>query len=185
MYSNYDTSTNMLLDEFVNKTTESRSVLAYVKIQTPSKETIKIMVDSGSTLCLMNVDTFNQFQCKLNSKEKTEITVANGSTTGTLGSSFIPLKFKHFTLVTEFHIVKNLPVSAILGFDVMKNLVLDFPNRILRHPEKKYEIPISIEAPYVHTTNFVMVNEDYAVLDKFHQDHIRKMEHPMIWDNKS
>ena len=151
-------------------------------------ETIRLCIDSASTLSLVRSDIFQKFKLNMDVKNRCEIKVANGQTTKTLGMCKINLSLPGnlSKLQVDFSVVDNLPVPMILGLNILKKCVLDYPRKMLVHAERKISCPMILETPCINTCDFISFNDDKATLSDFKKQQLKlNYKNPILYDTNT
>ena len=146
MYSDYNI--NQRFTNFFNQLdSENKSdprdpMLAYIKIKKSEKPDsyFYFCLDSGSSSSFLHIDVAKQLNLQIDYSKTISYTVADGSEHATLGLTKVTIPFpgQNFTIQIEMHTVEGLPTSALIGLNVLKNFLQNFPDKKLVHPNGKF-----------------------------------------------
>ncbi len=183
MYSGpYETEANELVYNFISNTDSAK--LYFLEAVTNTKQIVEMLLDSGSTSSLIRQDVADKFHSSRITNRKHKITVANGETISTLGTRDLNLTFNNstFGLNVTFRIVKDLPVAAIIGNNVLDNMILDLHNKRLVDTDNKKVFNIKTNSPGVHSCDFTQVSDSQVQLNPDVVHKASMLQNPAIYD---
>ncbi|TLY46629.1 MAG: retroviral-like aspartic protease, partial [Gammaproteobacteria bacterium] len=130
---------------FNSKTSEQKSLNISVKLH--NTESIKAIIDSGSTENILNSDIAQKLKIRLNSENLPIMTAANGQHINVLGKTQLLLTIDKLQFMTEFIVVENLATNMLLGnrFLSKNHGLLDYQKGIIcfQKNNKRIEIPMN------------------------------------------
>jgi len=126
--------------------------LAYVHVYNNVGKRFLFCLDSGASNSYIKASVAKQFNAQVNMNQATTFKTADDATATSLGTAGILLDLKVCSFEVQFNVIQNCSLDALIGFDVLKNFICNFPQQSLVHVEG-WRIPIVVEPLYVSSTD--------------------------------
>ena len=100
------------------------------------------LVDTGSTYTLLDSSLYNRLPRRLPLQPAPRLLSISGDEVPTVGATIVFLAHRPQRVI----VCPNLGIGLLLGVDVLRNCILDLPQKVIRFPECTYPLDLSHES---------------------------------------
>ena len=162
--------------------------LPFVNISTknsPYTNHFRGYLDSGANISLLHKNLYDKLKTNLNTDEIVSFSLADNNTSAkTIGSTILRIpQLAGPKQYFKFHVVTNLPVACLIGYDILQFFNADFYKQKLLY--KSHSIPILHDLPSVSSSNFVHFADGYKTLNSDLKKQCLGLDNPHFLDFRS